>query len=127
MGQFPSEGVRLPGAGRKNEFLHVWKIVKAWHTVQRLEGLQIDTDDMWMKFRDVCETDIQIYKDIQVQKKLIASQEVWLQTLEVRISKLDLSEDYRKVYLSRLMDWGEMKIGAPSRRSPMTLEQEKLG
>ena len=49
-GHDPGVGFRKRGAGRPNKALHLWKIVKSWHTVERLSGLQVDEEDVWHKF-----------------------------------------------------------------------------
>ena len=102
-GNYVGVGYRAAGAGRRNKFIHHWKQVKAWHSVQRLEGLQIDQDDVWMKLRDVMESEIRILKSFLGKGKLLPTKQVWLESLEDRVRKLDLSNDYRKTHVDRMM------------------------
>ena len=57
----------------------------------------------------------------------MAGRVVWLQELGRSLEKLQSNEKWRKIYLDRFMEWAKIRLGTPSRRSPMTLEQEKAG
>ena len=59
--------------------------------------------------------------------QLLADKKVWLQHIRERLQKLDASRKYRDGYVLKIIDWSGMKVGTPSRKTSMTLAQEKLG
>ena len=126
-GHHPGAGFRARGGGRKNKFEKIWSRVKCWHTCQRLMGVRTDTQDVWLQVEDQLGLEIEVLKFLNNRKVLEAPQIVWLAEVEDRLSKLRENRKYREVYVNRLMAWGGMSVGRPSRRSSMTLSQEKLG
>ena len=126
-GVIKSAGFRKPGGGRKNKFQKIWNRVKIWHTVERLKGLQVDEQDIWINLQDQMTMEIEVLRYLQKRGKLHAPQLVWLGELEDRLMKLRSSRGYREVYLARLQSWAGMSAGRPQRRSSMSLAQEKLG
>ena len=59
--------------------------------------------------------------------QLPADKKVWLQHIRERLQKLDASRKYRDGYVLKIIDWSGMNVGTPSRKTSMTLAQEKLG
>ena len=59
--------------------------------------------------------------------QLPADKKVWLHHIRERLQKLDASRKYRDGYVLKIIDWSGMKVGTPSRKTSMTLAQEKLG
>ena len=88
--------------------------------------MEVDEQDIWLKFSDECTTEIEVLKVLQEQGILDPKLQVWLEEMEDRLGKLSESPKYRQIYIDRLMCWGDMSSGRPSRRSGMTLEQETL-
>jgi hypothetical protein len=119
-------GFRARGGGRKNKFLKFWQQVKTWHTCERLTGVQVDAQDIWLKFSDAATLEIKLLKMWHSKGKLPADQQVWLKELQERMQKLESNQKYQEVYLDRMMAWGGMKVGRPSRTSSMTLAEEHL-
>ena len=103
-----------------------WQQVKTWHTCERLTGVQVDTQDIWLKFSDAATLEIKLLKLWHSRGKLPADQQVWLKELQERMQKLESNQKYQEVYLDRMMAWGGMKVGRPSRTSSMTLAEEHL-
>ena len=61
-------GYRVCGAGRKNKFLMFWQQVKIWHTCERLQGAQIDAEDIWMKFRGAASLAVKLLQHFHDEK-----------------------------------------------------------
>jgi hypothetical protein len=120
-------GARRAGGGRKNKFLKYWQQVRTWHCCQRLCGLQVDTEDLWEQFRDGCLLDVKLLQQWKDVGQLQPEKEVWMEEIKDRVEKLSGNRQYRERSVERLMEWGGMKIGRPSRRTPMTLAEEKMG
>ena len=53
-------GMRAAGGGRKNILANIWEHVKIWHTCERLMGVQVDMQDIYIKFKDLCFKEIYI-------------------------------------------------------------------
>jgi hypothetical protein len=83
--------------------------------------------DVYQKFRDQCQLEILLLEHVMAKGTLKADRQVWLSTMKGRLLKLDQSRKYRDIYLQRLMLWGGMKVGRPSRLTSMTIAEEKLG
>ena len=49
-GHAKGAGFRKPGGGRKNKFLKIWQRVKVSHTIDRLRGVEVDEQDIFLKF-----------------------------------------------------------------------------
>jgi hypothetical protein len=126
-GNYRGAGFRASGAGRKNKFVKFWSQVKIWHTCERLMGVRVDTQDIYLKFRDAVALEIKFLQFWHKDGKLPADQVVWLEELTDRLVLLDGSPRYRTVYVDRLMAWGSMNVGHPSRISSMTLAEEYVG
>ena len=141
-------GMRAAGAGRKNILVNIWEHVKIWHTCERLMGVQVDTQDIYIKFNDLCFKEIYIQKKQKKTKKhkkkqkqkeiqllthlrdkgvLPADKKIYLAALESRLQKLEDNKKYQQMYIQRLMQFGNMQVGRPSRLTPLTLNQEKIG
>ena len=124
-GNHKAAGFRKPGGGRKNKFLKIWQRVKVSHIVDRLRGVEVDEQDIFLKFQDEAQLEIEILQILNEKKVLDYPQIAWLEELQERIQKLKESKVYRQTYVDRLMAWGEMSVGRPQRRSSMSLEQDK--
>ncbi len=61
-GLYQSRGCRAPGGGRKNPFLKFWEQTKVWHSLQRLQGLQVTEDQVGHKFMDSLEHQLEIHE-----------------------------------------------------------------
>ena len=90
-------------------------------------GLQIDTQDIYLKFRDLCVKEIEILTHLNDKGLLPPDKKIWLGEVQDRLDKLDGNAKYRAMYTHRIMEFGNMVVGRPSRLTPLTLEQEKLG
>jgi hypothetical protein len=126
-GNYRGAGFRAGGAGRKNKFEKFWSQVKIWHTCERLMGVRVDTQDIYLKFRDAVALEIKFLQFWHKDGKLPADQVVYLEELTNRLVLLDCQPRYRNVYVNRMMAWGSMNVGHPSRISSMTLAEEYVG
>ena len=120
-------GVRSKGAGRRNKFKTIWKHVQIWHTCQRLMGMQVDTQDIWLQFKDLAEKEIEVLQHLEDKDALPADRKVYKTELKDRLEKLERNPKYMTVYLYRIMKFAGMQVGRPSRYTTMTLAQEKIG
>ena len=105
----------------------MWQSLKIWHTCERLMGVQIDTTDVWVKLKDLMEVEIQVLQQLHGKGGLAPDAQVWLKELGERRAKLLENQKYQDLTISRIMAWGRMKVGRPSRTSKMSLAAEKLG
>ena len=48
--------------------------MKSWQIVERLQGLQIDEADIWEKFSDLSDQDINILEEVGAKQQLTAGQ-----------------------------------------------------
>ena len=126
-GNNPGVGFRKAGGGRKNKFEKIWERVKAWHTLERLKGLQVDQQDIWISLEDQLTLEIEVLQFLLNRDALQPEQIVWLDEVRERLEKLKASRQYRDVHIQRLMSWAGMSVGRPQRRSGLSLTQEKLG
>ena len=120
-------GVRSKGAGRRNKFKTIWKHVQIWHTCQRLMGMQVDTQDIWLQFKDLAEKEIEVLQHLEDKDALPADRKVYKTELKDRLEKLESNPKYMTVYIYRIMKFAGMQVGRPSRYTTMTLAQEKIG
>ena len=120
-------GFRASGGGRKNKFQHIWRRVKAWHSIERLKGLQTDLQDISTNLFDQMQMEVDVLQYVENRGCLPAESKAWKAEVLERIDKLQKSPAYLDVHLTRLMSWAGMSLGRPQRRSNMTLDQEKLG
>jgi hypothetical protein len=126
-GNHRGAGFRALGAGRKNKFLKFWSQVKIWHCCERLTGVRVDTQDIYLKFNDAVALEIKFLQYWEAEGQLPADQVVWLKELQHRLQLLEANAKYRDVYVDRMMSWGSMKVGRPSRTTSMTLAEEQVG
>ena len=92
-----------------------WQKVKIWHSLQRLQGLQVTEDEIMDQFFDALDLELEIHRQIDKAGKLKIRQVQWMEEMQDRKQKLLDSPKYLSVYRDRLMAWGEMKVGQPSR------------
>jgi hypothetical protein len=126
-GNHRGAGFRSSGAGRKNKYVKFWQLVKMWHTCERLTGVRVDTQDIYLKFHDNVSLEIKFLQYWESAGQLPVPQQVWLKELQHRLNILAENQKYREVYIDRLMAWGSMRVGRPSRTTSMTIEEEKVG
>ena len=121
-----SRGIRADGGGRKNKFMKFWTMVKSWHQFQRMLGKTVDVDDVWAEFKARVENEIAIMKIMNAKKGLNETNQVWLKEMTDRVQKLEHSKKYQDSYILRLLKWGRLAIGRPSRYTDLTPQQEQI-
>ena len=88
-GAYKARGCRAPGAGRKNPYLKLWEQVKVWHSLQRLQGLQVTEDQIGYKFMDTLDHQLEIHEKVHQVGKLAPEHFEWLKQMrERRVGRL---------------------------------------
>ena len=111
---------------RLNAFLKFWKMVKIYHSFERMMGHDVDASDLYQEFVDVVGRELQTLEKAESLMKLSKKQIAWKAQMADRLKRLQDSEGYRKNYVTRMMTWMGAKIGAPSKRSDLSAEQEQI-
>ena len=126
-GTSESLGCRAPGGGRKNDFLRFWKMVKVWHSFQRMMSKHVDKSDVLHEFTDAVQRQIDAYAAKSKITKLSKLETAKMEIYQERLDKLAKSAGYRSSYVDRLIGWMGARLRTSSRYTSLTLKEEQVG